>query len=65
MVTAFGRLGHVFASKEVFGIEPDMITFAKGVTSGYFPLGGMIVSERLLEELAPLQPSRRDVRRMG
>ena len=41
VVTAFGRLGHVFASGEVFGIDPDMITFAKGVTSGYFPLGGV------------------------
>ena len=41
MVTAFGRLGHVFASGDVFGIDPDMITFAKGVTSGYFPLGGV------------------------
>lgn len=51
VVTAFGRLGHVFASKDVFDIEPDIITFAKGVTSGYFPLGGMIVSQRLLEEL--------------
>lgn len=51
VVTAFGRLGHVFASGDVFGIEPDMITFAKGVTSGYFPLGGMMVSERLLEDL--------------
>ena len=51
VVTAFGRLGHVFASKEVFGIEPDMITFAKGVTSGYFPLGGVLISERLFREL--------------
>ena len=51
VVTAFGRLGHVFASEDVFGIEPDMITFAKGVTSGYFPLGGVMISARLLEEL--------------
>jgi adenosylmethionine-8-amino-7-oxononanoate aminotransferase len=51
VVTAFGRLGHVFASKEVFGVEPDIITFAKGVTSGYFPLGGMMVSSRLFEDL--------------
>jgi adenosylmethionine-8-amino-7-oxononanoate aminotransferase len=51
VVTAFGRLGHVFASGEVFGLDPDMITFAKGVTSGYFPLGGVVISERLLEEL--------------
>ncbi|MBL8577556.1 MAG: aminotransferase [Mesorhizobium sp.] len=51
VVTAFGRLGHVFASEELFGIEPDMITFAKGVTSGYFPLGGVMISERLLRDL--------------
>ena len=51
VVTAFGRLGEVFASKTVFSIEPDMITFAKGVTSGYFPLGGVMISSRLLETL--------------
>lgn len=51
VVTAFGRLGHVFASKDVFGIEPDIITFAKGVTSGYFPLGGAMISSKLLERL--------------
>jgi adenosylmethionine-8-amino-7-oxononanoate aminotransferase len=51
VVTAFGRLGEVFASEELFGIEPDMITFAKGVTSGYFPLGGVVISERLLRDL--------------
>lgn len=51
VVTGFGRIGHVFASGDVFGIDPDIITFAKGVTSGYFPLGGMIVSQRLFEEL--------------
>jgi len=51
VVTAFGRLGSVFASGDVFGLDPDMITFAKGVTSGYFPLGGVVISERLLEGL--------------
>ena len=51
VVTAFGRLGHVFASGPVFGLDPDMITFAKGVTSGYFPLGGVMISSALLEEL--------------
>jgi adenosylmethionine-8-amino-7-oxononanoate aminotransferase len=51
VVTGFGRLGHVFASEELFGIDPDMITFAKGVTSGYFPLGGVIISERLFRDL--------------
>ena len=51
VVTGFGRIGHIFASGEEFGIEPDLLTFAKGVTSGYFPLGGMMVSGRILEEL--------------
>lgn len=51
VVTAFGRLGSIFASSDVFGIEPDMITFAKGVTSGYFPLGGVMVSARFFEVL--------------
>lgn len=51
VVTAFGRLGEVFASGEVFDLDPDMITFAKGVTSGYFPLGGTLISDRLLAEL--------------
>ena len=51
VVTAFGRLGHVFASKDVFGIERDMITFAKGVTSGYFPLGGVVISSALMEAI--------------
>jgi len=51
VVTAFGRLGHIFASKDVFAIQPDMITFAKGVTSGYFPLGGVMISRRIFEEL--------------
>ncbi len=48
VVTAFGRLGHWFASKDVFGIEPDIITFAKGVTSGYVPLGGLAISDKVL-----------------
>jgi adenosylmethionine-8-amino-7-oxononanoate aminotransferase len=51
VVTGFGRLGHVFASNDVFGIDPDMITFAKGVTSGYFPLGGVMISQAMLETL--------------
>ena len=51
VVTGFGRLGHWFASEEVFGIVPDIITFAKGVTSGYVPLGGYAVSDRFMEEI--------------
>ena len=46
VITGFGRMGRMWGS-ERFGIEPDMITFAKGVTSGYMPLGGVLVGERV------------------
>lgn len=52
VVTAFGRLGHWFASKDVFGIEPDIITCAKGLTSGYLPLGACLISDRLIGEVS-------------
>ncbi len=42
VITGFGRLGHPFAA-ERYGVVPDMITFAKGVTSGSVPMGGVIV----------------------
>ena len=51
VVTAFGRLGEFFASKKIFDIEPDIITVAKGITSGYVPLGGVLISDRLMEEI--------------
>jgi adenosylmethionine-8-amino-7-oxononanoate aminotransferase len=46
VITGFGRLGTWFGTQR-FGIEPDLITFAKGVTSGYMPLGGVLVGERV------------------
>jgi adenosylmethionine-8-amino-7-oxononanoate aminotransferase len=52
VVTGFGRLGHWFASEAVFGVVPDIITCAKGLTSGYLPLGAAIVSDRLLDEIS-------------
>src|ERR1700726_3884115 len=42
VITGFGRLGHAFAA-ERYGVVPDMITFAKGITSGSVPMGGVIV----------------------
>ena len=48
VICAFGRLGAWFAS-ERFGVRPDMIVFAKGVTSGYQPVGGVIVDGRIAE----------------
>jgi len=50
IITGFGRTGRWFAL-EHWGVEPDIMTFAKGVTSGYLPLGGMMVSRRIAEEL--------------
>jgi len=46
VITAFGRLGHGFAS-ERYGVTPDMICFAKGVTNGSVPLGGVVVSKKI------------------
>ncbi|GEP12610.1 aspartate aminotransferase family protein [Methylobacterium gnaphalii] len=46
VITGFGRLGFAFAA-ERFGVTPDMICFAKGVTNGTVPLGGVIVGEEI------------------
>src|SRR4051812_20749745 len=48
VICAFGRLGHWFGS-ERFGYQPDIITCAKGLTSGYAPMGAMIATDRLME----------------
>jgi adenosylmethionine-8-amino-7-oxononanoate aminotransferase len=48
VICAFGRLGHWFGSLR-YGYQPDIITVAKGLTSGYAPLGAMIASDRLME----------------
>ena len=48
VICAFGRLGHMFGA-ERFDYLPDMITCAKGLTSGYSPLGAMITTDRLME----------------
>lgn len=52
VVTGFGRLGHMFASQEVFDITPDIITCAKGMTSGYVPMGACIISDRLFDDIS-------------
>ncbi len=51
VVTAFGRLGHWFASKDVFDIQPDIIICAKGLTSGYAPMGAAIFSDALMADI--------------
>ncbi len=50
VICAFGRLGHWFAY-EKFGYKPDLVTFAKAVTSGYVPLGGVMVGNRVAQVL--------------
>ncbi len=56
VICAFGRLGEWFGI-ERFGVVPDMTSFAKGITSGYLPMGGVVVSDRVrdtLRENAPM-----------
>jgi len=48
VICAFGRLGHWFGS-ERYGYQPDIITMAKGMTSGYCPIGGMMARAHLIE----------------
>jgi beta-alanine--pyruvate transaminase len=48
VITAFGRLGGAFGA-DVYGVQPDMITFAKGVTSGTVPMGGVLVSTEIFQ----------------
>ena len=48
VITGFGRIGNFFAST-TYGFEPDMITCAKGMTSGYSPIGATIISDRIYE----------------
>jgi beta-alanine--pyruvate transaminase len=48
VITGFGRLGHAFAA-ERYGVVPDLITFAKGITSGSVPMGGVIARKPIYD----------------
>ncbi|EIE53149.1 hypothetical protein AL036_18390 [Salipiger aestuarii] len=52
VVTSFGRLGHFFASRDLFDFQPDIITTAKGLTSGYQPLSATIFSDEVHEVIS-------------
>ena len=52
VVTGFGRLGHFFSSEKEFDIIPDIITTAKGITSGYIPLGAVLISDKLIKNIS-------------
>jgi adenosylmethionine-8-amino-7-oxononanoate aminotransferase len=56
VICAFGRLGHWFGAQR-YGFQPDIITVAKGMTSGYSPIGAMLVSDRLIEPFLSGQAS--------
>ena len=51
VICGYGRLGAWFGS-ELFDVVPDLLTFAKGVTSAYVPLGGVIIRPKVIEEIA-------------
>ncbi|SVB65263.1 uncharacterized protein METZ01_LOCUS218117, partial [marine metagenome] len=52
VVTGFGRLGHFFASEAVFDFVPDIITSAKGISSGYVPLSATILSKEIYDVIS-------------
>jgi len=58
VITGFGRTGRWFALGH-WGVEPDLVSFAKGVTSGYLPLGGVIVSKRVHDAMLAAPMDRR------
>jgi len=55
VITGFGRTGDWFALSR-YGVEPDIVSFAKGITSGYFPLGGVGVSDAIAEAIDSVPP---------
>jgi len=58
VITGFGRTGEWFALHH-WGIEPDIMSFAKGITSGYLPLGGIQISDKIREAIMTAPPSER------
>ena len=58
VITGFGRTGTWFGL-EHYGIEPDIMQFAKGITSGYIPLGGIGVSDTIREVINGVAPAKR------
>jgi 4-aminobutyrate---pyruvate transaminase len=56
VITGFGRLGETFGCRR-FGVEPDLITLAKGLSAGYMPIGGVLIAERIYQ--AMLEQSRK------
>ena len=55
VVTAFGRLGEWFASESLFDYQPDILVSAKGITSGYIPLGATLISDEIYDVISKPQ----------
>ena len=55
VITAFGRLGEMFASESIYGYKPDILCIAKGLTSGYMPLGATILSDEIHHTISESQ----------
>lgn len=58
VITGFGRTGKWFALSH-WNVEPDIMSFAKGVTSGYLPLGGIMVSDKIRDVMVSVPPDKR------
>jgi adenosylmethionine-8-amino-7-oxononanoate aminotransferase len=58
IITGFGRTGRWFGL-ELYGVEPDILAFAKGITSGYIPLGGIGLSDRVYKVMSDAPPAQR------
>ncbi|QLE00715.1 aminotransferase [Galbibacter sp. BG1] len=56
VVTAFGRLGHLVSSKDKFDVQPDILVLAKGLSSGYVPLGATVISEKIYDVISKPKP---------
>ncbi|PWJ42413.1 aminotransferase [Sediminitomix flava] len=52
VVTAFGRLGEMIASESIYDVKPDILVMAKGISSGYIPLGATMISDEIFEVIS-------------
>ncbi|MCL4859883.1 MAG: aspartate aminotransferase family protein [Caldilineaceae bacterium] len=58
VITGFGRTGDLFGLRR-YGVQPDIMSFAKGVTSGYLPLGGIQIADKIREVIMNAPPNER------
>ncbi|MEM8944664.1 MAG: aminotransferase [Planctomycetota bacterium] len=56
VVTGFGRLGEMLTSEKLFGVQPDLLVLAKGISSGYIPLGATMLSDEIYSVISQPKP---------